>query len=318
MDLLNEKSRQAGSPIASGHEHLTKDPKQTYVLMTAAYNEEAHIGRMIESVVSQSVLPARWVIVSDGSFDRTDEIIQKYAEQHDFIRFVRIVRQPGRSFGSKILALHRGCKLLENIEFAFIGNVDADVWLEPSYFEDLLTKFEQQPRLGITGGQFFEDEGGEFKNIKTNRVRSVTHAAQLVRRECYEAIGGYAVLKYGGEDWHAEVTARMEGWDVESVPTFKIFHQRHTGEGVGLLKYKFREGRMDYSFGSDASFEVLKCFLRIPENPFLIGCIARLAGFAWSWIRLDERPVSKNFIAYLRDEQKARLAIFLRGGGIRG
>jgi glycosyltransferase involved in cell wall biosynthesis len=318
MESLSEKNGRVGYLIARGQEHVSPEPKHEYVLMTSAYNEEAHIDQMILSVVSQTVLPKRWVIVSDGSMDKTDEIIRKYAEKHDFIRYLRRTKPPGRSFGSKARALMSGLAILEGVRYAFIGNVDADVWLEPSFFENLLNHFDRRPSLGLAGGQFFEeDAAGEFKSRKSNRIHSVTHAAQLVRRECYEAIGGYAVLEYGGEDWHAEVTARMKGWEIESFPTLKIFHQRHTGEGGSLLRYKFRQGRMDYSLGCDPSFEILKCLLRIRHKPFLVGCMARLTGFSWSWICRDKRPVSKEFVAYLRSEQKARVAALLRGGGLK-
>ncbi len=109
-----------------------------YVLMTAAYNEEENIEQTILSVLSQTILPKRWVIVSDGSVDKTDAIVQSYETKYEFIRFVRVTRAPGRSFASKIVALQNGSALLEDVEYDFIGNVDADISVGPSYFEDLI------------------------------------------------------------------------------------------------------------------------------------------------------------------------------------
>lgn len=278
-----------------------------YVLMTAAYNEEANIGKTIESVLCQTLLPNRWVIVSDGSIDRTDEIVQSYAKQHTFIAFERIKRAPGRSFGSKVRALHAASKLLDDAPHDYIGNLDADVSIAPSYFEDLIGYFRRRPSLGLAGGFVCEETDGEFRSRRSNRLYSVAHAAQIVRRECYEAIGGYAVLEYGGEDWHAQTSARMKGWEVEAFPELRIFHYRHTGEGDNLLCHKFRQGRMDYSFGSDPLFEVLKCAERLPEAPFVMGSISRMAGFLWSWARRERRPVSNEFIAFLRSEQRQRM-----------
>ena len=301
------------NPIANSIATPGGDSIHAYVLMTAAHNEEATIEGTLKSIVSQTILPQRWVICSDASTDKTDEIIQDYARRFDFIRYVRVTRQPGRNFRSKVLALQSGATQLADCPFRFIGNVDADVSLEPSYFQDLLTQFERRPRLGLAGGFFFEEEDGEFKSRRGNRTYSVTHAAQLVRRECYEAIGGYAVLEYGGEDWHAETSARMKGWEIEAFPTLKIFHHRHTGTGGNLIRYKFRQGRMDYGFGSDAAFEILKCLLRAPDKPFVVGCFARLTGFAWATIHRDQRPVSDEFVAFMRKEQRARLvALFKR------
>jgi poly-beta-1,6-N-acetyl-D-glucosamine synthase len=284
----------------------------TYVLVTAAYNEEENIEKTIRSVLSQTLLPSRWVIVSDGSVDRTDEIIKGYAEKNDFIRPLRVTRAPGRSFGSKVKALQAGTKLLQGTAPTFIGNLDADVSLEPSYFEDLIGRFHERPTLGVAGGFVCEEAAGEFKSRRSNRVYSVAHAAQLVRWECYDAIGGYAVLEYGGEDWHAQVSAKMKGWEAEAFPELKIFHHRHTGEGDNLVRHKFRQGRMDYSFGSDPLFEILKCAERSPEKPFVVGSLARLAGFVWSWACGDLRPVSDEFIAFLRGDQRTKLRFLFR------
>jgi poly-beta-1,6-N-acetyl-D-glucosamine synthase len=281
-----------------------------YCLMTAAYNEEDHIARTIDAVLSQTLPPKRWVIVSDGSVDRTDEIIKAYSEQHHFIRFLRMARPPGRSFGRKVMALRAGCKLLEDVPFDFIGNLDADVSVPPAYFESLLTRLQGIPSLGIAGGFVCEEINGEFRSRRSNRVYSVAHAAQLVRRECYEAIGGYAILEYGGEDWHAQISAQIRGWTVEAFPELEIFHYRHTGEADNLVRHKFRQGRMDYSFGSNPTFEVLKCLQRLPEKPFVIGGMARLTGFLWSYVCRERRPVSDEFMAFLRKEQKEKLKIF--------
>jgi len=289
-----------------------QSPGQTaeYCLMTAAYNEEENIARTIESVLSQTLLPKRWVIISDGSVDRTDEIINAYANKHDFIRFLRMKRAPGRSFGRKVLALHAGCELLQGLQFDFIGNLDADVSVQATYFEHLIARFASAPSLGIVGGFVCEESGGEFRSRRANRVYSVAHAAQLIRRECYEAIGGYAVLEYGGEDWHAQVSAQIKGWTVAAFPELKILHHRHTGEADNLVRHKFRQGRMDYSFGSHALFEALKCLQRMPEKPFIIGGSARLIGFFWSYVRGDKRPVSEEFVAFLRKEQKQKMLKF--------
>lgn len=298
---------------AFGSNGRLASPPAAYVLLTAAYNEEANIGRTIESVLSQTLLPKRWVIVSDGSFDKTDEIVGTYAAKNDFIRFLRRTRPPGRSFGSKVVALRSGMALLTDVPYEFIGNLDADVSVGPSYFQELIARLKSNPRLGIAGGFVCEEWDGTFRSRRFNRVYSVAHAAQLVRRECYEAIGGYAVLEYGGEDWHAQTSARMKGWEAQAFPELPIFHHRHTGEADNLVRHKFRQGRMEYSFGSDPLFELLKCLERLPEKPFVIGGIARLLGYAWSWVRHDRRPVSAEFIAFLRNEQKQKvMSVFSR------
>jgi len=289
-------------PVELRHE------EHAYVLMTAAYNEEANIQRTIDSILAQTQLPKRWVIVSDGSIDGTDEIVRDYAKHHEFIRFLRVDRSPGRSFRSKVVALRNGSKLLEDANFDFIGNLDADVTVGSSYFGDLIHRFSKYPSLGLAGGFVCEETDGVFRSRKINRVYSIAHAAQLLRRECYDDIGGYAVLEYGGEDWHAQTTARMKGWTAQAFPELEIYHHRQTGTGDNLLRHKFRQGKMDHSFGCDPVFEVFKCLGHLTEEPFFTGGTARLVGFLWSSIGGEKRPVSNEFVAYLRAEQRQKIS----------
>src|SRR5262249_16312131 len=129
---------------------------QSYVLMTAAYNEESLIERTIRSVISQTVLPMRWVIVSDGSSDRTDQMGAGYASRYPFITLLRVERTPGRSFGSKVRALHRAAEILDNVPSDYIGNLDADIAVDPAYFEDLFRHLERRPSLGLVAGFVYE------------------------------------------------------------------------------------------------------------------------------------------------------------------
>jgi poly-beta-1,6-N-acetyl-D-glucosamine synthase len=281
-----------------------------YVLLTAAYNEEAHMERTIQSVLSQTLLPRRWVIVSDNSTDRTDQVVQSYSAKHDFIKLLRVSKDTGHNFGAKVIALRKGEELLRGIEYEFIGNLDADISLDKTYFGALVSYFVAHPELGIGSGFVYEDDGNGFHSRWFNHVSNVPHAAQLVRRECYEAIGGYAVLKYGGEDWYAQTCAKMHGWRVESIPALKMFHHRHTGASSRPIRNAFRLGRLDYSFGSDSFFEILKCARKFRDKPFLVVGFVRLLGFAWSYVSGEKKGVSEEFAAFLRKEQRARFSIF--------
>lgn len=287
-----------------------------YVLMTAAHNEEALIERTIRSVLAQTIRPELWAIVSDASTDRTDQIVEQYASQHEFIRFTQVKRPAGRNFGSKGIALREACKLLEGASYQFIGNIDADIFVEPNFFENLIDYFGYHPQLGIAAGFIYETRDGEFHSRAANRVDSVPHGAQLVRRECYEAISGYSVFKYGGEDWYAQQCAKMKGWQAAAIPHLKAFHARSTGAATNLLRHQFRLGRLDHSFGSDPVFEFLKCSVRLTEKPVLLGAFLRFWGFTWSSLRMEKRPVSREFVAFLRQEQRAKiLRLFSRTNG---
>ena len=298
MDEINISATAFESKVSSG---------RAYALVTAAHNEELFIDKTIDAVITQTRLPERWVIVSDASVDNTDGIVNKYAECYKFIELVRLGAHHSPSFASKVRALRAGLQCLEGGDYAFIGNLDADISFERSYFANLIEKFAHDPDLGLAGGFIHEKHHGKFKSRSMNGVRSVAGAVQLFRRECYESVGGILPLKYGGEDWCAEVMARMKGWRVESFPELKVFHHKPTGSGVGVLKYWYQQGLMDFSLGSDPLFAISKCLRRVTVKPYVAGALARLVGFAWACCGNEERPVPLEFVKYLRKEQRARL-----------
>ena len=283
-----------------------------YMLVTAARNEEAFIENTIKAVISQTVPPKRWVIVSDGSVDQTDKIVGAYADRYPLIEQVRIDKDHARSFVSKVYALNAGLERLNNIDCEFVGNLDADVSFDESYFANLLGEFERDPGLGLAGGYIYERRHGGFCARANNSIRSVAGAVQLFRRECYESVGGILPLKYGGEDWCAEVMARMKGWRVKAIPELKVFHHKPTGTGAGVLRYWYHQGFMDYSLGSHPLFATLKCLRRLRTRPYVAGALARLTGFACAHYQKEERPVPREFVSYLRREQKARMLGALR------
>jgi poly-beta-1,6-N-acetyl-D-glucosamine synthase len=278
-----------------------------YVLITAAYNEETHIERTLESVIAQTLLPRRWVIVSDGSTDRTDNIVRDYASRFDVIRFIRRERENHQGFASKVFALRAGRQFLAGDDYEFIGHLDADVSFGASYFHDLLARFHAAAALGIAGGFICEESNGEFVSRPANSARSVPGAVQMFRRQCYEAIGEILPIEYGGEDWYAEVAARMKGWHVEAFPELQVYHHRRTGTARGLLRSWYRQGLMDFSLGSHPLFEIAKLLRRVPARPLVLGALARLCGFVSAYLRGNRRMVSREFQEFLRKDEMARL-----------
>ena len=134
-----------------------------YVLVTPACNEEQFVETTIECVVSQTVHPARWVIVSDGSTDRTDEIVGRYAAKHNWIQLVKRPRQTHRCFASMVKAFNSGYQNAKSVRHDIVGKLDADFAFESNYFEYLLNKFSIDPKLGVAGTPFEEEGCGSKK-----------------------------------------------------------------------------------------------------------------------------------------------------------
>jgi hypothetical protein len=281
----------------------------TYILLTAAKNEERYIGATIESVLAQSLLPLLWLITDDGSSDRTADIVQHYASRHAFIMLQHTRAHGRRCFGSKDRAINASFESVRGTTFEYLGIHDADICLpDHSYFETILNRFADDPRLGIAGGSIFEWNRGAWRARTSNSDDSVAGGIQIFRRACYEEIGGYTPLHYGGEDWLAQIDARMRGWNTCAVGTLAAHHQRPTSSVGGRYRGVVRAGMMDASFGSHPLFEVLKCARRAGESPMVIGSTLRFLGYAW-W-NLTRRPLvlAPEKAAYLRREQIAKIA----------
>lgn len=279
----------------------------SYVLITAAHNEEKYIEETLRGVLAQTVPPLKWIIVSDASNDRTDAIVATCAHSNPQIELLRLEGGHSHSFAAKADCINAAYERLGTLNHAFVGILDADVTVPPEYYESLMDRCKAESDLGVTGGYIYEKTNGVFTVRPANRPYSVAGAAQFFRRDCYEAIGGIIPLPYGGIDWRAEMSAQMLGWTVHAIPDLRLLHHRRTGGANHPLRSRFKEGRKDYSLGSLPSFELVKCLGRVAERPVLAGSLARLAGFAWSALRFEKRPVSPEFVRFVRRSQRRRL-----------
>jgi glycosyltransferase involved in cell wall biosynthesis len=281
--------------------------KLSYALITPARNEEAYIELTIRSMISQTVPPKTWVIVSDGSTDRTDEIVKRYLPNHPWMQLLRLPERKERHFAAKVHAFNAGYERIKNVGHDIIGNLDADLSFDADYIEFLLDKFVRDPDLGVAGTPFIEEASRPYDYRFTN-IEHVSGACQLFRRECFEAIGGYMPIKGGGIDWVAVTTARMKGWKTRTFTEKTIFHHRAMGTGKGnVLTARFRLGREDYYEGSHPLWEVFRAVYQMKFSPRILGGLWMLAGYIAASLQRMERPVSPELIAFYRKEQMQRL-----------
>src|SRR6266568_5751553 len=242
----------------------------TYVLITPARNEAKFIELTIKSVVGQTVRPAKWVIVSDGSTDGTDDIVSKYAAEHRWIELVRMPERRERHFAGKVHAFNAGYERVKDLNCDIIGSLDADISFGAEYFEFLLKKFADNPRLGVGGTPFRE---GEVQyNYRFTNMEHVSGACQLFRRACFSEIGGYRPLKVGGIDLVAVTTARMRGWETRTFTDNVCLHHRKMGTGQHLpLMVAYKGGYHDYLMGVHPLWQFLRSCYQTTRPPYLIG-----------------------------------------------
>lgn len=278
----------------------------SYVLITPAKNEEAFIEHTIQSVVRQTLLPVKWVIVSDGSTDRTDKIVQRYAAEHEWIELIRLPQQQERHFASKVNAFNAGYAKIHHLNYEIVGNLDADISFEPDYFAFLLQQFEQIPDLGVAGTPFVED--GFQYNYRFVSIEHVSGACQLFRRKCFEDIGGYKPIRGGGIDWVAVTTARMKGWRTRSFTERTCLHHRRTGTSkAGILRARLLVGKKDYCLGGHPLWEVFRSLYQMTLKPYLVGGILIFTGYMWAFASRSQRAIPQDLVDFRRKEQMQQL-----------
>jgi len=283
----------------------------TYVLITPARNEAVFIERTIQAVIHQTVRPARWVIVSDGSTDQTDEIVKRYAADHPWIELVRMPERTERHFGGKARAFNAGRDRTRHIPYDIIGNLDADITFDEDHFDFLLNKFAQDRTLGVAGTPF--REGNTQYDYRFSRKEHVSGACQLFRRECFETIGGYIPRKEGGIDLAAVVTARMRGWKTETFTEKACMHLRPMGKaGPHFLKYTFRSGYGDYMLGVHPAWQFFRSIYQMSAKPLFLSGFLLLSGYFWAMITHPPKPVSEEFVRFRRKEQMRWLKEYYR------
>ena len=277
-----------------------------YVLVTPARDEAECIEHTIRSVTSQTVLPRQWIIVSDGSKDRTDEIVERYAQRYDFMKLLRLDSNRHRDFASKVHAQEAGIQHINGTHYDFLGFLDADISFEENSFEQILTQFRKIPSLGIAGGTIYERDNGQFRKIAGNRERSVGGQFQIFRRECLQQVN-LVPLRYGGEDTIVENSAAMKGWLIRSFPELQIYHHKSPQTFREKLKNSYIYGEREYTCKTHPVYVMAKCVRRLWQKPYVLSSLARLTGYFRALIFRYHRDIPDDIARYMRQEQLQRL-----------
>jgi poly-beta-1,6-N-acetyl-D-glucosamine synthase len=277
----------------------------SYVIITPARDEELHIEKTIRSVTQQTLLPAQWVIVNDGSKDGTGAIINRAAEAYPWIttlhRSDRGFRQAG---GGVIAAFCDGYSSLSIDDWEFVVKLDADLSFDPDYFERCFAEFRKDPRLGIAGGGVYHETNVGLE-LETNPVFHVRGATKIYRRECWKQLGGLLIAP--GWDTIDEVKANMLGWRTRSFPYLRVSHSRFTGAADGVWVDSVKNGLANYVTGYHPLFMAVKCLRRLISRPYLIGTVGLATGYVKGYFIHAQRIQDPVFIKYVRAQQIRRL-----------
>ena len=286
-----------------------------YALVSSSRNEEKFIALTLDSVTRQTQLPERWIIVDDGSTDRTGEIADEWAKKFPWIEVIHNPRRTERSFAAKAKNVNLAFAKLEKagVDFEVVANLDTDTSFAPGYLAFVLDKFAADPKLGCSGTPFLQDGGYDSAKDSFEGENYVAGPVQIFRRQAFRDIGGYIVHPHGGLDFTAVMMTRMKGWIVRSFPDLRYHHHRSMGTAErSEVKALFSYGEKDYYLGNSPVWQLFRLPYQMTKKPFIIGGLSLLAGYVWASVRRIQRPVPDELVRYHRADQMRKLKNIFR------
>ncbi|MDE3108560.1 MAG: glycosyltransferase family 2 protein [Acidobacteriota bacterium] len=290
--------------MSAGH-FASRVSEVRYVVITPVRDEEKYIQATIDSVIRQTVLPSEWVIVDDGSTDRTGEILDQAAARIPWIRVLHRTNRGYRKSASGVMeAFNDGYNALRCTDWDFVVKLDGDLSFAADYFERCFAYFLNIPDLGIGGGGIQHSLEGKIE-LEENPRFHVRGATKIYRRACWESIGG--LWPAPGWDTIDEVKASMIGWKTCTFEDLRLLHHRVTGAQEGFLRDRVKHGVACYISGYHPLFVAASCLYRLPRRPYILGSAAVMYGFIKSYFNRPPRLEDRSYLAYIRGQQLRRL-----------
>lgn len=273
----------------------------SYLLISPCRDEADFLQHTIDSVAAQTVPPARWVIVDDGSTDETPEILRRAAERHDFIEVVRRENRGRRAVGPGVIdAFYAGLSTVDIDAFDFVCKLDTDLEFGPRYFARLMEILNDDPVLGNLSGKLFLRQGDKLVEERL-RDDNAMGPTKFYRVQCFKDMGGFVrQVSWDGIDGHL---CRLNGWipGARDEPDLQVIHLRRMGSSeVSFWEGRLRWGRGQYFMGSSLVYVFAVSVYRMFERPFLKSGIGILVGYLRALRAGQERYENPAYRRHLR------------------
>ena len=255
----------------------------------------------MESVLAQSVLPACWVIVDDGSTDETPQILEEYAKKYEWIKIVTRTNRGHRAVGPGVIdAFYCGYETINPRNYDFLCKLDLDLRLPSRYFEILMSRMNNDLRIATSSGKSYLEEN-DYLAFERHGDDTSLGMTKFYRVSCFETIGGFVrQVMWDGIDNHQ---CRMRGWIARSWddPELRFIHLRPMGSSQrSIYTGRMRHGFGQYFMGTGFIYMLLSALSRINQRPYGIGSLATLWGWLWSAITHKPRYSDMEFRLFLR------------------
>lgn len=281
------------------------------LVVTPCRDEAAYARRTLDSVVAQTVRPDLWIVVDDGSRDETPAILAEYATRHPWIRVVRREDRGSRSVGPGVIdAFYAGLESVDHRAYEFVCKLDLDLDLPPGYFEGLVRRMRDDPRLGTCSGKpWFPGPDGQLVSEGCGDEMSVG-MTKFYRTACFDEIGGFVrMVMWDGIDCHR---CRMLGWKAASYddPELRFVHLRAMGSSqTSLWRGRLRHGRGQWFMGTGFLYMTASAVFRLAHRPFVVGGVGMWLGWLGSAWRREPRYPDLEFRRFLRRFQLVSLVL---------
>lgn len=279
-----------------------------YLIISPCRDEVAFMRTTLDSVAAQTVPPALWVIVDDGSSDGSQNIVRDYMDRYDWIRLVEASDRGHRAVGPGVIeAFYTGLDSVPELDFPYLCKLDLDLDLPPRYFETLLERMEADRRLGTCSGKPYIRRGGTLVSERRGDEMSVG-MTKFYRCDCFEAIGGFVrEVMWDAIDCHK---ARMLGWRAISwdESDLRFEHLRPMGSSqASIYTGRRRHGSGQYFMGSDPLYFFATAVFRGLEPPYVLGGLAMIQGYLGAWWRGTKQLDDPELVRFIRRYQRRAL-----------
>lgn len=279
--------------------------KPCYIVITPVRDECLHIERTINSMLMQTILPAEWIIVDDGSTDGTGQIIDKYVKEHHWIKSVHRENRGYRKNGGGVVeAFYDGLSVASSAKWDYIVKLDGDLSFDNNYFELCFQRFINDPKIGIGGGSIYNIINGKLE-IEACPPFHVRGATKIYRKETWVNIGGIKPIT--GWDTIDELKANMLGWNTCSFLDIPLSQHKMTGSADGKWGNWVKNGKANYNTGYHPLFMIIKCLKRLTSKPYVLGGVGLFYGYIDSVFKNIEKVDDPSLISFVRKEQINRL-----------
>ncbi len=274
-------------------------------IVIPAHNEEAFLAKTLQSLVEQSYLPKKIVVVNDASTDGTQQIIDKFSEKYSFINGVFHNSEKKHQPGSKVInAFYKGFETLNN-SFDIICKFDADLIFPKNYLEKISEIFEEDNQCGMAGGFCYIEKNGKWVLENLTNKDHIRGALKAYGKECFSEING--LRNTMGWDTVDELLARYHGWKIKTDTSLHVKHLKPTGK-VYSQSARYKQGEAFYKMRYGFLLTMVasgKLAFRKNSFPYFLDCIK---GF---------RDAKKENLPFIVSEKEGEFIRNLRWQGIK-